>query len=121
MTSLGAKLSKHKLRLLTTTTVGLGATYLYYKPASQAPPIPYIPPPFVWESIPKPILKRFTLPSPDTENNILWKACSTMVCGGAGVIAKGFLNASQTTVYGLEGFLKIIEDPNREKGIITGT
>lgn len=118
MTSLYTKVSKHKLRLLSATTFGLGATYLYYKPASVAPPIPYIPPPFVWESIPKPILKRFT---GHHEEGMLWKTCSKIVVAGAGIISKGFISASRTTVYGLEGFLHIVQDPHRTKGIITGT
>lgn len=118
-----------RTKLVGIATTALGATYLYYKqPSNPTRPVPYIPPPFVWSSIPKPILKKFTLSPLDNKegqkqeekNGIVWRAMSTLVMGGAGLIAKGFLNASQTKVYGLDKFLEIIQDPHREKGIITG-
>lgn len=118
MTSFGSRLYKNRFRLITAATAGFGATYVYYKP-SVTPPIPYVPPPFVWDSIPTPILKRFTLPHP-VENGFIHRMCSTLVVGGAGLIAKGFIQASQVQVEGLTGFLKIVQDPQRTKGIITG-
>ncbi|KAI8090265.1 acyltransferase-domain-containing protein [Gilbertella persicaria] len=98
----------------------LGATYWYYKPAQTNPPpvTPYIPPPFVWESIPKPILKRFTTPDPKRDG-FVWNMFSTLTVGMAGMVAKGFMNCSQVTVYGLEEFKSIIQDPERQKGIVT--
>jgi hypothetical protein len=120
MTS-GHVLRMSKKKLGAVATLALGATYWYYKPISSNPPpkIPYIPPPFVWESIPKPILKRFTLPITHREG-IVWNAFSTAVMGGAGTLAKGFLKLSQTQVHGLEKFVQIVEDPDRKKGLITG-
>lgn len=114
------RMSKKKLGAI--TTLALGATYWYYKPIRSNPPpnIPYIPPLFVWESIPKPILKRFTLPITHREG-IVWNACSAAVMGGAGTLAKGFLKLSQTHVHGLEKFVQIVEDHDRKKGLITGT
>lgn len=117
MTS-GSRLYKNKFRLIAAATAGFGATYLYYKPY-VTPPIPYVPPPFVWESIPSPILKRFTLPHPE-EGGTMHRMLSTLVVGGAGLLAKGFIHASQVQVSGLERFLKIVQDPERTKGIITG-
>jgi monolysocardiolipin acyltransferase len=112
---------RHKFGI---AAAALGATYLYYKqPSNPTHTVPYIPPPFVWSSIPRPILKKFTLPPKDDDqkrNGFVWRTMSTMVMGGAGLVAKGFLNSSQTKVVGLEGFVKMIEDPQRKKGIITG-
>ncbi|CAO0792581.1 unnamed protein product [Mucor circinelloides] len=108
-----------KTKLGVASSLAFGATYLYYKPRTNPPPVvPYIPPPFVWESIPKPILKRFTLPHPE-QDGFIWNICSTAVIGTAGLLAKGFMNLSQTKVYGLDKFQSIIDDPNRERGIIT--
>jgi monolysocardiolipin acyltransferase len=113
-------LSKNKL-VLSLGFGSLGATYWYYKtPSNPAPTIPYIPPPFVWSSIPTSIRTRFSVPPQPLENGFVWNVFSTAVVGGAGVLAKGFLNASQTKVHGLEQFLKIVQDPHRAKGLITG-
>ena len=109
-----------KTKLGVASSLAFGATYFYYKPHTNPPPaIPYIPPPFVWESIPKPIIKRFNLPNPE-HDGFIWNICSTAIVGTAGLLAKGFMNLSQVKVYGLEEFQNIIDDPNRKKGIITG-
>ncbi|KAI9478384.1 MAG: acyltransferase-domain-containing protein [Benjaminiella poitrasii] len=112
------RLTKKKLGLL--STVALGATYWYYKPVvtNPTPVIPYIPPPFVWESIPKPVLKRFTVPLP-SKDSTGWMWSSTVVIGVTGVIAKGFLQLSKCRVYNLERFEDLLHDPNRKAGIIT--
>ncbi|KAI8372038.1 acyltransferase-domain-containing protein [Choanephora cucurbitarum] len=115
---MAARLSKKKLGI--TTTLALGATYWYYKPVRTNPPpaIPYVPPPFVWESIPKSILKRFTVPEPKRDG-IAWNLMSSLVIGTAGLASKGFMQCSQLKVHGLEEFRNILEDPDRKKGIIT--
>lgn len=102
------------LKLGIAATSALGATYWYYKP-TVVPTTPYIPPPFVWDSIPKPVLKHL-----EGHDNALWKVGTTMVVGVAGMLAKGFMKASDTRVYGLDKFMKIVEDPKRTQGLITG-
>lgn len=109
-----------RAKLGVASSLAFGATYLYYKPRTNPPPaVPYIPPPFVWESIPTPILKRFTLPHPE-HDGFVWNICSIAVVGTAGLLAKGFMSLSQTKVYGLDKFQSIIDDPHRKRGVITG-
>ncbi|KAI8369025.1 acyltransferase-domain-containing protein [Blakeslea trispora] len=118
MTATTSRLSKKKLGIA--TTLALGATYWYYKPvrSNPLPPRPYVPPPFVWESIPKSILKRFTVPDPKRDG-VAWNLMSSLVIGTTGLAAKGFMHCSQLKVHGLEQFKNILEDPHRKKGIIT--
>lgn len=107
-----------KKQLCAISAAAFGATYWYVKPA-PAPMIPYVPPPFVWTSIPTPILSRFTLPDP-VHDGCLWNALSTVVVGTTGTLSKLFLKTSQTTVHNLSSFLNILNDPQRTQGIITG-
>ncbi|KAI7906096.1 acyltransferase-domain-containing protein, partial [Cokeromyces recurvatus] len=102
------------------TTVAFGATYWYYKPVvtNPTPITPYIPPPFVWEKIPKPVLKRFTVPI-NEDMSTGWSMTSTVIIGITGLLAKGFLHLSHYKVYNLDRFLNILYDPNRKKGIVT--
>lgn len=101
-------------KLSVAASSALGATYWYYKP-TVVHVGPYIPPPFVWDSIPKPILNHL-----EGHDNVFWKVGTTMVVGVAGMLAKGFIKASDTKVYGLDKFMNIIQDPQRTKGVITG-
>lgn len=101
-----------KLGLLTSSACG--ATYWYYKPVKV--PTAYTPPLFDWDTIPKPILHHF-----EGHDNLLWQIGTKMVVGVAGLLAKGFINASDTKVYGLDKFISIVDDPTRTRGIITGT
>jgi hypothetical protein len=84
-------------KLSVAASSALGATYWYYKP-TVVHVGPYIPPPFVWDSIPKPILNHL-----EGHDNVFWKVGTTMVVG-----------------YGLDKFMNIIQDPQRTKGVITG-
>jgi monolysocardiolipin acyltransferase len=99
--------------------LALGGTYYYYKTPSNPNRVPYVPAPFVWSSIPTNIEKRYTSPLP-LHNGVVWNALSTAVVGGAGTLAKLFLKCNKVTVYNLDGFRAIVEDPQRERGIITG-
>ncbi|KAI9273197.1 acyltransferase-domain-containing protein [Helicostylum pulchrum] len=101
-----------KLGLLTSSACG--ATYWYYKPV-KVPEAYYAPPLFNWDSIPKPILHRFE----EGHDNLLWQVGTKMVVGVAGLLAKAFINASDTKVYGLDKFISIVDDPTRTRGIIT--
>lgn len=102
------------LKLSVAAASALGATYMYYKP-TVVPATPYIPPPFIWNSIPKPVLAHL-----EGHDNIFWKAGTTMVVGVAGMLAKGFMKASDTQVHGLDKFMAIMQDPKRTQGLITG-
>lgn len=108
----------NKKRLFIVSAAAFGATYWYVKPA-PAPLIPYVPPPFVWTSIPERIRSRFTLPNP-THDGLFWNLTSTAVVGTTGTLSKLFLKASDTRVYNLDKFLNTLHDPNRKQGIITG-
>ncbi|KAI9357864.1 acyltransferase-domain-containing protein [Pilaira anomala] len=101
-----------KLGLLTSSVCG--ATYWYYQPVVRPDPN-YVPPLFIWNSIPKPVLSHFEA----SQNSVLWQLGTKMVVGVAGLLAKGFINASDTHVIGLDKFLNIINDPTRTRGVIT--
>lgn len=99
--------------------VGGGAYYYQKNQNYQAPTIPYVPPPFLWETIPAQIAERFTVPHP-VKDGFLWNMASRCVMGVTGLLAKGFLMSNQTRVYGLDSFMAILDDPERTRGVITG-
>lgn len=99
--------------------VGGGAYYYQKNRNYQAPTIPYVPPPFLWETIPAQIAERFTVPHP-VQDGFLWNMASRCVMGMTGLLAKGFLMSNQTRVYGLDSFMAILDDPERTRGVITG-
>ncbi|KAG0738913.1 hypothetical protein G6F57_011886 [Rhizopus arrhizus] len=98
--------------------VGGGAYYYQKNQNYQAPTIPYVPPPFLWETIPAQIAERFTVPHP-VKDGFLWNMASRCVMGVTGLLAKGFLMSNQTRVYGLDSFMAILDDPERTRGVIT--
>ena len=59
------------------------------------------------------------MPQPVTDG-VIWNMLSTLVIGTTGLLAKGFMMANHTTVYGLDSFLSILNDPYRTRGVITG-
>jgi hypothetical protein len=51
----------------------------------------------------------------------LWRLSSRCVVCAVGLLSKGFLKfGAKTHVYGLDRFLRLLEDPKRTRPIITG-
>lgn len=75
---------------------------------------------FQWSSLPKFIEKRYD-PKWQGENGWLWRAGSTLVVGGVGMVSKIVLKyLEHTRVYNLDKFMAIVDQEHRDRALITG-
>ncbi|CAO3646827.1 unnamed protein product [Cunninghamella echinulata] len=73
---------------------------------------------FRWEQIPPCMAQRY-LP-PYEEPGILWRIGSSLSIGITGLVGKGVVSYLENTkVYGMDQFLYILNNNNRQQGIIT--
>ncbi|CDH56966.1 tafazzin homolog [Lichtheimia corymbifera JMRC:FSU:9682] len=74
---------------------------------------------FQWSSLPKFIEKRYD-PQWQGENGWLWRAGSTLVVGGVGMVSKVVLKYLEyTRVYNLDKFMAIVDQEHRDRALIT--
>ncbi|KAI8384784.1 acyltransferase-domain-containing protein [Radiomyces spectabilis] len=102
-------------------------TFIYSRNTPQRPPPQTLedslvgqeaPSIFQWSSLPPFIERRYDPPYP--ENGPIWNAASTVVTGGVGLFAKFMLRYfQQTRVYNIDAFLKIVDEDNRDRALIT--
>ncbi|KAI9317967.1 acyltransferase-domain-containing protein [Dichotomocladium elegans] len=75
---------------------------------------------FQWSSLPRFIERRFDPNAELLENDFLWHVGSTIVIGAVGMVAKILLKYMETTrVYNLDGFTAMVNETDRERGLIT--
>lgn len=74
---------------------------------------------FRWEQIPTCMAQRYLPPYEDS--SILWRIGSSLGIGITGLVGKGVIYCLENTkVDGMDRFLSILNDNNRQQGIITG-
>ncbi|KAI8343290.1 acyltransferase-domain-containing protein [Chlamydoabsidia padenii] len=75
---------------------------------------------FKWQDIPSSLARRYLPPYDNNNESCGWRAGSTLVIGSIGLVSKFLLTCLESTkVYHMDRFLSILQDDQRQRGLIT--